>query len=354
MGKTEDFVRSAFYALTPKKAQDQIYAMDGLSDDTKSPAKEEEEALNSFYKNLKFIDNRYEIRWPWRSFPPDLPNNYPLVIGRLKSLHRKLNKDQFSQYDQIIQSQLQTGVIEIVPPEEERSPSAFYLPHRAVFTPGKSTQTRIVYDGSAKSCKSAKSLNDEIYKGSNLLLNLVEVLIRFRTYPTAFVSDIEKAFLQLSVNSIDRDYIRFVWFADYHEKFAKLKVLIFRFTRVPFGVTASPFLLFAIVHYHIVNSGLDHQTVMLFLKSFFADNFCSGTSDSESACKIFDESTALFSRCSMNLCNWATNDPHFHSYLPENKWETASSISLVGLTWDTNKDTLLVKSFKPCHLRSLS
>ena len=70
------------------------------------------------------------------------------------------------------------GIIERVPDNELHMSAAFYLPHCAV-----------VYDGSAKSSKSARSLNDEIYKGSNLLANIASVGMRFGTHPVACASD---------------------------------------------------------------------------------------------------------------------------------------------------------------------
>jgi hypothetical protein len=42
-----------------------------------------------------------------------------------------------------------------------------YIPHHAVLTPTKSTtKLRIVYDASAKTMQSHKSLNENLYRGS--------------------------------------------------------------------------------------------------------------------------------------------------------------------------------------------
>ena len=160
---------------------------------------EEEYAFEKFYRDLQFVNSRYEIRWPWRNEPPNLTNNFPLAMGRLRSLHQKLTPEFFFTYNKTIQDQLAAGIIERVPDNELHMSEAFYLPHRAVLTPEKSTAFRVVYDGLAKSSKSARSLNAEIYKGSNLLANIDSVGMRFRTHPVACVSDIEKAFLQISV-----------------------------------------------------------------------------------------------------------------------------------------------------------
>ena len=63
-----------------------------------------------------FSDGRYMVSWPWRESNPDLPENYQLTVGRLKSTVMKLVKtpELFKQYDEIIQDQLKRGIIEKV------------------------------------------------------------------------------------------------------------------------------------------------------------------------------------------------------------------------------------------------
>ena len=57
----------------------------------------------------------------------------------------------------------------------------------------------MVYDGSARSPENSLSLNDCLQKGPNLVPKLLNVLIRFRTYPVALIADIEKAFLMIGI-----------------------------------------------------------------------------------------------------------------------------------------------------------
>ena len=41
------------------------------------------------------------------------------------------------------------------------------------------------------------------------------ILLRFRTFLFALRADIQSAFLQISINENDRDYLRFLWFDDF-------------------------------------------------------------------------------------------------------------------------------------------
>lgn len=47
--------------------------------------------------------------------------------------------------------------------------------------------------------KNNKSLNDCLYVGPNLNPNLLDIIINFRKFNTAFCTNIEKAFLQITV-----------------------------------------------------------------------------------------------------------------------------------------------------------
>ena len=65
--------------------------------------------------------------------------------------------------------------------------------------------SRIVYDGSAKTAKPNKSLNDCLVRGPVLLQDLAGILLRFRTQHIAVTADIEKAFLQMSLHLAEAD-----------------------------------------------------------------------------------------------------------------------------------------------------
>ena len=136
-----------------------------------------------------------------------------------------------------------------------------YLPHQPVIKKEKSTtKVRIVYDGSATDRSQGKampSLNDCLFKGPCLLKDLAGILMRFRRMPIAITADIEKAFLQICIRASDRDACRFLW-VDNPERVNEdelylTKLKTFRFKRVAFGLSCSPFLLNATIAEHMKN-----------------------------------------------------------------------------------------------------
>jgi len=127
--------------------------------------------------------------------------------GLLKRL--KHNPDVRREYHAVIQEQLRKGIVEQVVEDTPANMDGrvHYLPHHAVIRKDKqTTKLRIVYDASAPS--EGVSLNDNLFSGPKFNQNII---IRFRI---ALAADVEKALLMVSVNSKDRDAIRFLWVDD--------------------------------------------------------------------------------------------------------------------------------------------
>ena len=184
---------------------------------------------------------------------PDLPQNYELALGRLKSLVKRLQHTPpvLDKYHSTIAEQLNNGIIEEVDPGVQEGP-VHYVPHHCVIRPSSTTtKVRIVYDASARTHSKHNSLNDCIHQGPTLLPDLCGILVRFRLHPVGIVSDVEKAFLQLGLSVSDRDVTRFLWVRDPSQPVSSSNLVTYRFCRVPFGVVASPFLLAATVDHHL-------------------------------------------------------------------------------------------------------
>ena len=83
---------------------------------------------------------------------------------------RRLEKDPdiLKEYGNMIEEQLQAGVIKKVA-ELENAPKIHYLPHQAVVRKeSATTKVRVVYDASSKESKSVACLNDCLHVGAPL------------------------------------------------------------------------------------------------------------------------------------------------------------------------------------------
>lgn len=179
------------------------------------------------------------VTWLWKEDQPDLPENYHLALARLKSILQKLVKvpTLFERYDAIIKEQLNRGSIEKITDESEEGSVRHYIPHHPMITPLKATtKVRVVYDASANTRQSNKSLNECLYRGPVILPSLSGLLLTFQLSPIGITSDVN-----ISLQISDRDVIHFLWLKDTTSKTVTNNVQAFRFCRVPFGVVSSPF-----------------------------------------------------------------------------------------------------------------
>ena len=114
----------------------------------------------------------------------------------------------------------------------------YYLPHSDVFDPLRdTTKLRVVFDASATT-GTGKSLKDCLLPGPPLQQKVAAIVMRFRTKQIALIGDCQKMFLQVGIEEADRDFIRFLW-KDPDDPDGKVQ--IFRFTKLIFGATDSPF-----------------------------------------------------------------------------------------------------------------
>ena len=139
----------------------------------------------------------------------------------------------------------------------------------------RTTRLHIVSNASAK-CDGS-SLNECLHKGPKFFLDL---LLRFRI---ALTADVEKAPLMIAIDDNDRDVLRFIWIDDITKHEPVLRV--FRFTRVVFGVSSSPFLLNATIKFHLeCYLESNEEIVRRLLQSTYVDNIVMGADSEEPLC----------------------------------------------------------------------
>ena len=167
---------------------------------------DDDQAIKLFKKGINKIGNKYEVGWPWKKNHKRLASNFGMAFGRLTSLCKKLKElpDGLQMYDTEVKKLLDLGFIEEVD-KNDKNGLIYYMPHRAVITPQKTTtKVRLVFDASSKTGKNG-SLNDCLYKGPDLMPELVGMLLRMREPKILITSDVEKAFHQIHLKENDRN-----------------------------------------------------------------------------------------------------------------------------------------------------
>ena len=181
------------------------------------------------------------------------------------------------------------------------------MPHFAVIRKDReATRLRIVFDGSAKTADRDYYFNDCLETGQNSLPQLFDVLTSFRSNLIAFTSDVEKAFLHVSVKADDRDTLRFFWYET--DSNGELRLLQLRFNRLVFGLTPSPAILGGVVQHHLEKYEQSEPEVIDQLRrQIYVDDFPGGSDTAENAFQLCKKSKEIMKARGMNLRKFKSN-----------------------------------------------
>ncbi|XP_074653606.1 uncharacterized protein LOC141907762 [Tubulanus polymorphus] len=264
--------------------------------------------LDNYCSNYidKERDNRYQAKFPWREDHPPLPTNYNAVTNRTRGTLQRLARtpDMLRVYSNIISDQLEKGFIEKVSDSE------------------------------------LSNLNDCLDSGPSLLNELTSILLRFRFFDVGLAADIEKAFLQIGLHPKDRDATRFFWLSNADD--ANSKFEIYRFKRVLFGATSSPFILNSTVLHHLKQNR--NETSSNLSKNIYVDNVLTSVPSEADAKTYYTQSRKILADGRFNLRSWSSNSEETRKLAGiDGVLENSLTIDSLGIRWDTDRDTLSLK-----------
>ncbi|GFT46268.1 reverse transcriptase domain-containing protein [Trichonephila clavipes] len=214
----------------------------------------------------------------------------------------------------------------------------------------RSSQLRIVYDASSHDANSP-SLNSCLHIGPNLYPEIFDILLKFRLNTVAFTADMKQAFLQIMLNEEDRDVTKFLFSNDPSDESQLLS--IYRFTRVLFGISSSPFLLNATIKHHLKKYSEKYTDTVNFLnENIYVDDIIGSQPFVNQALTITLEATKIFEDASISLHKWQTNskslnkawqnkgvisdeNPHFETFEKDNL-----PYKVLGIAWNSREDFL--------------
>ncbi|XP_062541616.1 uncharacterized protein LOC134209639 [Armigeres subalbatus] len=161
-----------------------------------------------------------------------------IATRRFLSLERRLNADpQLKQaYTAFINEYEQLGHMKLIDNPDPRHP-AYYLPHHCVVRPDSTTtKLRVVFDASC-STDTGMSLNDALMVDPQVQDDLVSIILRFRIPQFAVISDIEKMYRQIGMNSVDQQLQLILWSDSPSET-----MRTYQLTTVTYGTSSAPYL----------------------------------------------------------------------------------------------------------------
>ena len=306
-GSDDDDVTKLLFAKSSMQDYQRLCDLDVLG--IQEPVDGEQSVYEEFKEQLRQSeDGWYETGLFWKPEAGELPSNERGSRARLTKLVQRLSKkpDLLRQYHEIIKEQERQGIIEKAP--EESNERKFYIPHKPVIKKSaETTKVRVVFDASAKETDDAPSLNDLLETGPALQNLLWDILIRNRFKPVALSADLRQAFLQVRIRESDRDVLQFHWIDEQDPS----KVVVYRFTRAPFGLNQSPFLLGGTLGQHLTSLEGEYPEVVAEIKeSLYVDDVLSGGSTVEQVQTLKSSAVAIFDRADFTLHKWhSTEEP---------------------------------------------
>ncbi|XP_063991158.1 uncharacterized protein LOC135169790 [Diachasmimorpha longicaudata] len=290
---------------------------------------------------------RYIVRLPLRTSSAALGNSKNKASRQLRSVISRLNKDQaYSQlYKEFIKEYEELGhmkgALEIPEPS-----TAYYLPHHGVLREDAiTTKFRVVFNGSSAS-SSGMSLNNILYPGVKLQINVMNVLTWMRKHKLVFRTEIIKMFRQSEVHQDDWDLQRILWIDDNQQQ------LTFQLTTVTHGLNCSPWLSLRVLQQLVEDEG--HRfpaAVEAITRGRYVDDIYGGSDSEEGFKEIAVQLQGLCKAGGFDLQKWSSNCPEA---LHQLGLTTESSLiqfeesvtKVLGLCWHQSTDTFRYKSRK--------
>ncbi|GFT19394.1 uncharacterized protein NPIL_29141 [Nephila pilipes] len=126
---------------------------------------------------------------------------------------------------------------------------------------------------------------------------------------------------------------------------------VYRFNRVNFGVSSSPFLLAATIRNHIEKYKHEFpDTVELLDRSFYVDDLISGGNEFEEALQTSRRAKYVMEAAGMDLRKWITNDTNLMEQWKKENFDVhpvhetvslgANETKVLGLSWNSHEDYL--------------
>ena len=283
-------------------------------------------------------DGSYCAGFPWKQNHPTLPTNFDNCRKRTRSLAHRVAQtpDLLKAYDTILTDQINRGFIEKVD-SPHVTDKAHYIPHHPVEKESLTTPIRIVYNCSSRQSSSQPSLNDCLLTGPPFLNDLCSIILRFRTHKYGVTTDIEKAFLHVTLHEGDRDFTRFLWLSQPMNP--KSEFNTYRFKRVLFGAVCSPFMLYATLRQHLTQHKTPISTDIL--KNLYVDNIITGRESETQIVEFYKSARSLMMAAKFNLRTWASNSKQLNSLALADKIHDGNNpTNILGIHWNTSTDQL--------------
>ncbi|KRY15519.1 Anaphase-promoting complex subunit 10, partial [Trichinella patagoniensis] len=282
----------------------------GVTDDKGAEDNSVSRLMKTFEETLEYSDGRYTVKLPWKPGFPNLSNNYTHALQRLFKTEASLLNDttKSEMYSKTLKEYMTEGIIE-----------------RTL------TKGRIVFGASAHFGRT--SLNRQLDTGPSLQRDLTSYWSARGRIPNVSSDRITQ-----QIERQDRDVTRFLW----KEPGDPSHPQTFRFRRLCFRLTCSPFLASAAMQHHAKqNKDKWPKAAEEVLKNVYVDDLLFSLDDRTETVECVKELKQLTETAGFCLTKWSSTEPTVLRSLPEKGVASdCKPKTSLGIVWDNKEDTI--------------
>ena len=312
-------------------------SLDDVSDYDKS-------MIDQFEKGIEVRSNQIFVDLVWKDNVNKVPSNHHVALKVLDRVMSSLEASgQQEKYLEVFKQQEAEQIIEKIVVDPKDFHKYIWIPHRPVFKTDEQSSTKIrpVFNCSLKT-RNCPSLNEASYGGINIMADMLELLMLFRTNKYTLLGDLRKAFLMIKLKSL-RDKNRFCFFIKEGNK-----LVCYRYTTIIFGFNASPFILNYVLK-HFASSFPDDECTKMLNSCFFVDNLVKTSNSIEHLTDLYKTSVCRLAKGNFDLRSCNSNNDDLKSLMKADgrliehgcEWD-----KVLGYLYSSSRDVMKLANFK--------
>ncbi|XP_071576701.1 uncharacterized protein [Temnothorax nylanderi] len=317
-----------------------------VSNNSSLSAEDQQCELHFQSTHTRDASGRYQVRLPFRQPAEKLGDSRTKAVKVLHSLSQRLLFDpQYGKvYHKFMDEFKELQHMTLVPDSCPEPQHVYYLPHHVVLRDNDLNRIRVVFNGSSRT-PTGYSLNDILFTGAKLQINLFDVLILWRRFPFVFSFDMMKMYRQILIHPDDRDLQRILWIL---QSEGVLTIQTFQLNTVTYGEICAPFLALRTIIQLIKDEGSKYPlAVQVLEKGRYMDDGFGGADSIKRALEIIREVIGICDAGGFPLHKWAANHPEILHSIPPDKHAISSPVKInendlvntLGLCWNPPTDT---------------
>nr|CAH7731761.1 unnamed protein product [Callosobruchus chinensis] len=304
-----------------------------------------------FKKDTFRLDNgQFVVKLPLKHSPNLLGDSKTNAIRRFHALERKFSDSKFKDlYFDFIHEYADLGHMRKI--TDDSGVITYFLPHHGILKESVTTKLRTVFDGSCPS-SSGWSLNDLQYIGPKVQNDIIDILLRFRTYTYVVSADVSKMYRQILIHPDHRSLQQILWRESPSEDFS-----VYQLQTVTYGTRAAPYLAIRCIRQLAEDNSeqfpLASKTI---LEDIYVDDVLTGSNDLKELKTRCNNIYSILQSASLILRKWNSNCPELISDFEKSTISNSvltignqDSCKTLGIQWTNHSDTLSykIKPFQP-------